>query len=291
MTLAGPVLVGTDLSSAAEEPLRQAAELANALHSRLLVCHVIPELLPDLALFAPYKSTQGEIERSVQGEAREAVQQQIDAVIASTRSSAGIVLESGTPPAGLLSAAEETHAGLIVVGPGRAALEVVRHASSAVLVARSSPPGPVVGATDFSDPSLPALQAAASEARRRAAPLHLLHAWDLNVFTERRAPATAMPYLRGKSWIALDGLDELQEVARRSLEESLRDAGVPGEVAIVSGSAGDVIVRYAETVSAGLIVVGTHGRSGFKRLALGSTAAAVIEQAPCSVLVVRLARA
>jgi nucleotide-binding universal stress UspA family protein len=38
------------------------------------------------------------------------------------------------------------------------------------------------------------------------------------------------------------------------------------------------------------VVVGTHGRSGFKRLTLGSTAAAVIEQAPCSVLVVRLGR-
>lgn len=160
-----------------------------------------------------------------------------------------------------------------------------------MLAARPSTHGPVVGATDFSDPSLPALEVAVSEARRRGTRLHLLHAWDLNVFTERRAPASAMPYLQGKSWIALEGLDDLQAVAKQRLEESLRAARVPGEVAIVSGSAAEVIVKYAESVGAGLLVVGTHGRSGFKRLTLGTTAASVIEQAPCSVLVVRLSHA
>jgi nucleotide-binding universal stress UspA family protein len=202
-----------------------------------------------------------------------------------------IILDYGTPHVGLLSAAEENGAGVIVVGPGATALDIVRHASSAVLTARPSPNGPVVGATDFSDPSLPALAVAASEARRRSTRLHLLHAWDLNVFTERRAPATAMPYLQGRSWIALEGLDELQAVAQQRLEESLRDAHVPGDVAIVSGSAAEVIVGYAESVGAGLLVVGTHGRSGFKRLTLGTTAASVIERAPCSVLVVRLVEA
>jgi nucleotide-binding universal stress UspA family protein len=38
---------------------------------------------------------------------------------------------------------------------------------------------------------------------------------------------------------------------------------------------------------AGLIVVGTHGRHGLSRIVLGSTAARVIEHAPCSVLVAR----
>src|SRR6185503_540727 len=75
--------------------------------------------------------------------------------------------------------------------------------------------GPVVGATDFSDPSLPALEVAASGARRRGARLHLLHAFDLDVFAEHRAPATAMPYLQGKSWIALEDLDELRTIATR----------------------------------------------------------------------------
>jgi nucleotide-binding universal stress UspA family protein len=62
-----------------------------------------------------------------------------------------------------------------------------------------------------------------------------------------------------------------------------------GEVAIVKGSGVEVIVQYAETVGAGLVVVGIHGRGGFERLPLGSTAVSVVERSPCSVLVVRLA--
>jgi nucleotide-binding universal stress UspA family protein len=290
MTLDGPVLVGTDLSPDADEALRQGAALADALNSKLLVCHVIPELLPDATSFAEFRRVHPQAEQSIVAKARAAVQDQLDAVLKSN-ATLEVTLEYGTPHVGLLSAAEEKGAGVIVVAPGAAALDVVRHASSAVLVARRSPHGPIIGATDFSEPSFPPLQVAASEARRRAAPLHLLHAFDLDIFAERRAPAAAMPYLQDKSWIALEGLDELRAAAKQRLEEFLRDTGLDGEVAVLPGSAAEVIVDYAETVGAELLVAGTHGRSGFKRLALGSTAASLTERAPCSVLVVRLAKA
>ena len=51
------------------------------------------------------------------------------------------------------------------------------------------------------------------------------------------------------------------------------------------------MVREAEEWGAGLIVLGTHGRSGFSRLALGSTAAATLRGAGCNVLVVPRASA
>lgn len=290
MTLRGPVLVGTDLSAGAEEALRQGAELADALQSPLVVCHVVPEILPDTAFFVR-EHARGDLHESILAKAGEAVQEHLRDVLKAREAATAVVLEYGTPHVGVLSAAEEKGAGLIVVGAGATAVDIVRHAASPVLVARPSPAGLVVGATDLSDPSLPALDIAASEARRRGVPLHVLHAWDLNAFTERRAPSGAMPYLKDKSWIALEGLDELQAVARQRLEEALARLSIPGEVAIVSGSAAEVIVHYAETVGAGLVVVGTHGRSGFKRLTLGSTAASVVEKGPCSVLVVRLPEA
>jgi nucleotide-binding universal stress UspA family protein len=81
MTLHGPVLVGTDLSAGVEEALRQGAELAGGLSSTLFVCHVIPELLPDITLFAEFRRTHGPIEQSVLAKAREAVQEQLDAVL------------------------------------------------------------------------------------------------------------------------------------------------------------------------------------------------------------------
>jgi nucleotide-binding universal stress UspA family protein len=46
------------------------------------------------------------------------------------------------------------------------------------------------------------------------------------------------------------------------------------------------IVRQAEEMDADLIVMGSHGRSGFERLLLGSVAETVIRQAPCPTLVV-----
>jgi nucleotide-binding universal stress UspA family protein len=51
----------------------------------------------------------------------------------------------------------------------------------------------------------------------------------------------------------------------------------------VSGS----IVNYAEKTSRDLIVVGTRGRSGFKRLLLGTVASDVVTYAHCPVLVVK----
>lgn len=53
----------------------------------------------------------------------------------------------------------------------------------------------------------------------------------------------------------------------------------------VGASAG--IVQAAETQKADLIVVGSHGRSGLKRLMLGSVAAKVVAESPLPVLVVR----
>jgi universal stress protein A len=167
---------------------------------------------------------------------------------------------------------------------------VVQHASVPVLVARPSSGEGVVGATDFSDPSLPGLEVAAGEARRRHARLHLVHALDVDMFSTGQAPAAALPYLEGTSAISMDGLDHLRDIAQQRLSDMLTRTGVPGDATVVSGHAAEAIVRAAETVGAQLVVVGTHGRSGLARVTLGSTAEAVIDRAPCSVLVVRLAR-
>jgi nucleotide-binding universal stress UspA family protein len=75
------------------------------------------------------------------------------------------------------------------------------------------------------------------------------------------------------------------------LQDSLDQYGVSGQAIVVPGRAAEAIVTWAESAGAQLVVVGTHGRSGLARMALGSTASAVIDHAPCSVLVVRLSGA
>jgi len=288
MTLHGPVLVGTDLSSAADEALRQGARLATGLASKWFVCHVIPELIPDGSVFSEFRRANLKVEESLLAKARAAVEEQVDAVPGIDASGVEVILDYGTAHVGLLRQSEAAGAGVVVTAPGSVALDVVRHASTAVLIARHSPEGPVVAATDFSDPSLPALHTAAAEARRRGSALHLLHAFDIGLFTLGSAPEAALPYLVGGSPIALEGIDHLHAVAKQRLEDTLREIDLPGTTAVMAGVAKDVIVRYAESVNAELVVVGTRGRSGLARLTLGSTAASVIESAPCSVLVIRL---
>jgi nucleotide-binding universal stress UspA family protein len=57
--------------------------------------------------------------------------------------------------------------------------------------------------------------------------------------------------------------------------------------AVLSGNTKDVILEEAQEWAADLIVVGSHGRRGFKRFLLGSVSEAVAMKAHCSVVVVR----
>ena len=80
MTLRGPVLVGTDLSPAADEALSQGARLATELASKLFVCHVVPELIPDGSVFAEFRRANVDVEDSLIAKARAAVEQQVNTV-------------------------------------------------------------------------------------------------------------------------------------------------------------------------------------------------------------------
>jgi nucleotide-binding universal stress UspA family protein len=56
---------------------------------------------------------------------------------------------------------------------------------------------------------------------------------------------------------------------------------------VESGSVVEAIVEYATEEKAQLIVMGTRGMTGFKKMLLGSVSNGVVNHAPCAVLVVR----
>lgn len=72
-----------------------------------------------------------------------------------------------------------------------------------------------------------------------------------------------------------------------SAEEVLVSAGLKATAAVLSGNPKEVILEEAKKWIADLIVVGSHGRRGFKRFLLGSVSEAVAMNARCSVVVVR----
>ena len=120
-------------------------------------------------------------------------------------------------------------------------------------------PRQILVATDFSDGAEAAVRAAHAYARAFGAHLHVLHI----------------------TWSGEYGLTDLFATLRAELGES-----VPITCASMPGDAADQIVRYARQHAVDLVVVGTHGRTGFSRALLGSVAEAVARAAPCPVLTV-----
>lgn len=59
------------------------------------------------------------------------------------------------------------------------------------------------------------------------------------------------------------------------------------EVVVTATSIVSAIVEYAKNKDVDLIVIGTRGRSGFKKLLLGSVASGVVTNAACPVMVVK----
>jgi len=88
-------------------------------------------------------------------------------------------------------------------------------------------------------------------------------------------------------------IDALRNRGREVLDQAAelaRAYGVPAESVLcesIGGAAGPLIVEQAEKWTADLIVMGTHGRRGLRRLALGSDAERVLRAATVPVLLVR----
>src|SRR5918996_4626258 len=82
------------------------------------------------------------------------------------------------------------------------------------------------------------------------------------------------------------------QAARLTAEiaETVRASGLTVETVVRDGDARSVIINEATEWDADLIVVGSHGHTGIKRLLLGSVAQSVVSHAPCSVEVVRQKR-
>ena len=70
-------------------------------------------------------------------------------------------------------------------------------------------------------------------------------------------------------------------------KEKVDKAGIPCETIVhMGGSPHEFIIQEAKDKGIDLICMGTHGRTGLKRILMGSVAQSVIGHAPCPVLVV-----
>jgi nucleotide-binding universal stress UspA family protein len=88
----------------------------------------------------------------------------------------------------------------------------------------------------------------------------------------------------------VDELHELQtqytKDAKSKLQKELPTCSI--KVILANGNVKDEILKFAIASKADLIVMGSHGRSGFEKLLLGSVAQYVVSRSPCAVEVVKL---
>ncbi|MGD9723169.1 MAG: universal stress protein [Pirellulales bacterium] len=133
----------------------------------------------------------------------------------------------------------------------------------------------ILFATDFSPASEAALKYATALARDSGATLLILHVEELPT-----------PYAGGE--MLLPQPEYPNPEIRRMLDAVVpTDKSVQYEHHLVLGTPAEDIVRIAEEQHADLIVIGTHGRTGLKRVLMGSVAEAVMRRATCPVLTLK----
>lgn len=170
---------------------------------------------------------------------------------------------------------------------GSVSAAVVSHAKCPVVVVREESDvstatkyGPVVVGVDGTGVAEKAIEMAFAEASARKAPLRAVHTWiDMQVQASLAGLNAAQ-----KQW------EEIEEDQKRLLAERIsgyKDKYPDVEVEQIITRDRPVRALADASEDAQLLVVGSHGRGGFRGMLLGSTSRALLQEAPCPLMVVR----
>ncbi len=284
------ILVGTSLDELSDPVVRAGAELARRTGAGLRILHA--HALPVAYFAAPTGLTTVnpdllETERQVR---RQMLDEQLDRLAIDAGSLADVIIEAGAPHRMLLEAATTHDADLIVVGAretagralhGSTTDRVLRKATCPVLVIAGSsalPPQQVLAPTDLS----PLSEGCLHEALEMVAGLSGVT--DLEV--EMLFVLTAEEHESSTQFTP----EQIERLAHEELDRFVDHLPAPQGLKIRRrvriGEIRKEILQEIEASSADLLVLGTHGRSGFERFLLGSVASDMASQAPCNVLII-----
>lgn len=277
-------LVAVDGSPASLHALREALKLAGK-DQELLVLAVAPPYAGDLRTVGV-----SELSRLLREPCETALQQ-----AAALAGAAGVSVRPlcvlGDPAQTIAEVAEEEHCDLIVMGVrgrtfaggllvGSTTARVIGLAPQDVLAIPETAElhwRRLLVATDGSECGRQAAAKAIALARHTGGTLNVLSVLEISSHIYAVAPEFTA---------------ERIQTSRRQVEEIQTLAAAQGVSAAgwvrESEAAYEVIVEVAKESQADLIVMGSHGVTGLKRLLLGSTTERVMAQAPCPVLVVKL---
>ncbi len=135
----------------------------------------------------------------------------------------------------------------------------------------------ILFATDFSDASRRALGYALAIARRYSATLSVVNAVPPE--PRDRIPLEALPRELNRPWLEA-------EQQMKELSEEVRINDINHHLVVEQGPVWDVLSSVIQREDVDLLVLGTRGRGGLKKLALGSVAEQVLRLAQCPVLTI-----
>jgi len=203
------------------------------------------------------------------------------------------VIRFGRPAEGVMAEATKTTPAMIVVGTvgqswlqdvffGRTANQLVRESHLPILAVppstKVSPPKKILVAVDLSECGDRALAQAKELADLFGATLDVVHAVDVDA---QAAPLSALvPPVQLR-------FDEIVASRQAGLEKRLNDLHVEGATLHIEFGRPDRVIKEAtEKLGADFVVMGTHGRHGFSRFFLGSTAERILRATSVPTLVV-----
>ncbi len=284
------LLVSVDFSAASAQASRAAVALADQCDGQILFLHVVASFADESEVTAfwpdfPERRRTNAKARLESWRQTHASGRRASCEILEGKPFEEIVRSSAERGVDLMVLGRSGKAGLIEQLLGSTAERVVRHASCPVLVIDDSEQAAlrqgvqVLLPTDFSPTSLEAFPWAAKFSRLFGARVALV-----NVQPPMGLPGT-LDYVRHQEQI--DSLRAQADEQLCALRDRHLAADLPVDVQVVEGTPHRAICRLAQRLEAGLIVMAAHGRTGWRRALIGSTAEQVVRLAPCSILVVQ----
>ncbi len=284
-----PILVATDFSEGSRAALEQGVRLAEAWGAELYVVHVIRHEAADE--FADLVAqSEGEAIRRLTSAAETELTQELAGLPLASPPSVRVTM--GSPSGEIISAVEQSGAGLLVMGAtggsgrrfGTVAGRCVRKSTASVMLVPESQRGGferIVAGVDFSPASGPLVSRAAELARLDACELHILHvcqvAWESARWGGVPSNAIALEQ-EMRARLAAQYADQLAPLV----------SGVQATFEVEThADYGAGLMEHAAKWRADLVAVGTTGRSKIASLLLGSTAEKVMRETPCAVLAVK----
>lgn len=284
-----PVIVAMDLGKHGDRiALTEGYAAARRAGCRLILVHVLRPKTLCARLFPKHNAEQGLEEAGQRIAAIDTLRHLVDELPRESKVEIELEIRDGSVTSQLIDLTEHARAQLLVIGcaaheVGGTTATVLQCAPCPVLVARASPAeGPVVAATDLSDPSTPAITAAAAMARVSKLELHAIHVIEPWIDPRIRLEQTgvAVPYMVSDQVAAMAG----------HLRRHLEKLGTRAKMHTPVGLPATTIARIARETECRLLVIGTSVRCRPWRFFAGSLAKDIVRRAPCSVLVTRLNR-